>query len=121
MSSSGSPVYVYRGVSAKHPMLGAAKLGIVAAADEDSDMTPEEHNLMFMSEASPYTSWSYSYSIARLHAARQRRGGVVLRLLKTDPEPGDLWSWESSPDKFREQEVLLRGRRMDAEVVEVIS
>ena len=67
MSSPVPPVPVYR-VSADHPMLAAAKLGIVAAADENSDMTPEEHKLMFMSEASPYTSWSYSLAIARLHA-----------------------------------------------------
>lgn len=110
-------IYVYRGVHAKHKMLEAARAGIVVPGDLNGDITPVEHNLYDESAISPFTSWTYTLSVARRFANSRGSGGVVLRLLKDDPMQGDLWSWHDSPDIHREQEVLLRGVRIGIEVL----
>jgi hypothetical protein len=110
-------MYVYRGVHAKHKMLAAARNGIVVPGDVNGDFTADEHNLLDRSADSPFTSWTYSLSVARRFAASRGIGGVVLRLPKDEPTDSDDWSWHDSPDFHREQEVLLRGVRIGVEVL----
>jgi hypothetical protein len=109
--------YVYRGVHAKHPMRAAALKGTVIPGDPSGTITPEEHNLLDASIASPYTSWTHSRIIAQRFANSRGPGGVLLRLPFHPPAPRDNWSWQQSPDIHNEQEILLRGVRMGAEVV----
>ena len=82
----------------------------------DGTVTPEEHNRGDASQDSPYTSWTFDRSIAESHADDFGPGGVVLMLAYTDPEQGDTWHWEDSPDNFGEEEVLLHGYRTGARV-----
>jgi hypothetical protein len=99
-------------------MRSAALNGVVIPGDPNGDVTPEEHNLLDESIASPFTSWTYSERIARRFADSKGPGGVLLRLPIASPlEGGDTWSWEQSPDRYNEQEILLRGVRIGAEVV----
>jgi hypothetical protein len=98
-------------------MLAAARNGTVVPGNPSGQITPEEHNLLDLSEVSQFTSWSYSLEIARRFADSRGRGGVVLRLVKDEPIEGDQWSWHDSPDVHQEQEVLLRGIRIGAEVL----
>jgi hypothetical protein len=109
--------WLYRGVHGKHPMLKQARLGIVIPGDVTGSVTAEEHNYgkNEMLAMSPFTSWTERRSIAEIHA-RRHGGGVVLRLRAT-PRRGVGWSWEISPDRYFEDEVLLRGVRIDAEVL----
>jgi hypothetical protein len=118
MKPMASRKYVYRGVHARHPMRAAALKGTVVPGDPEGDITPEEHNLLDESTASPFTSWSYSETIARRFAASRGPGGVLLCLPISNPGEEDAgWSWEQSPDVYDEQEILLRGIRMGAEVM----
>jgi hypothetical protein len=114
-----SPKVVYRGVHAEHPALAAAREGIVTPGKIDGTVTPEEHNRGDVSAISPYTSWSFEREIAESHADDYGQEGVILKLPLSEPEPGDTWSWESSPDAFEEKEVLLRGYRTGATVEEL--
>jgi hypothetical protein len=109
--------YVYGGVHAKHPMRVAALAGTVVPGDPSGDVSPEEHNVLNESAMSPFTSWTYSETIARRFANSRGPGGVMLRLLIGRPEACDRWSWVRSPDYYNEQEILLRGVRMEAEVM----
>jgi len=106
-----SPGSVYRGVHAGHPALAAALQGVVIPGKIDGTVAPEEHNRGDCSAISPYTSWTFDREIANSHADDFGPGGVILRLPKTEPKPGDTWSWVESPDIYDEQEVLLRGER----------
>jgi len=98
-------------------MIAAARNGIVVPGDPSGDITPEEHNFLDESAISPFTSWTYSLMVARRFAASRGPGGVVLRLPKDIPQENDSWSWHDSPDIHHEQEVLLKGVRMGAEVI----
>ena len=82
--------------------------------DPSSTMSAEEHNVLDLSAYSPFTSWTASLELARRFASP---GGVVLKVATGSPGPGELWSWEYSPDSYLEQEVLLRGFRMGIEVL----
>lgn len=107
---------VYRGVDAKHPDLANARRGIVNPGNELGKVSPEDHNKGGVSEISQHTSWTYDRSVAESYGRRSGPGGVVLELTTGNPEHGDSWSWEWSPDRFGEQEVLLRGKRSGATV-----
>lgn len=109
--------WLYRGVHGQHPMIAAARQGLVIPGDREGTITAEEHNLGAPDDLarSPYTSWSERKSVAQIHAAK-RKGGVVLRLPAT-PARGENWSWENSPDEFGESEILLKGVRIGAEVL----
>jgi hypothetical protein len=107
---------VYRGVHAKHPMLEAARRGVVIPGNENGDVSPEEHNYGRRLAESPYTSWSYSLEEAHRHGANWGSGYVILKL-STEISGGQNWSWQESPDVFDEQEVLLKGVRIDCEVI----
>ena len=48
--------YNYRGVSAKHPQIEAARRGSAVPGDVNGTVTPEEHNAGGMADKSPYTS-----------------------------------------------------------------
>jgi hypothetical protein len=61
----GEPVFVYRGVHAKHRMLAAAMTGAVVPGDLLGELTPEEHNFLDESSISCFTSWTYSLDVAR--------------------------------------------------------
>ncbi len=111
--------FVYRGVHAKHPMRAAALKGTVVPGDPNGDMTPEEHNLLDLSDASPFTSWTFSERLANDYAKSRGPGGVLLKLPYDFPTGGDVWSWYESPDVYFEQEVLLKGIRMGAGVTEL--
>src|ERR1019366_4805570 len=90
--------WLYRGVHGQHPMIAAARQGIVIPGDCYGTVTAEEHNLGPQDDLvrSPFTSWTEKRSVAENHAAQQR-GGVVLRLPAT-PARGDGWSWENLTD-----------------------
>ena len=110
--------YVYRGVHAKHPMRAAALNGTVVPGDPEGTLSPEEHNLLDESTISPFTSWTYSETIARRFALSRGPCGILLRLpIEQPPTSGPGWSWEESPDFHNEKEILLRGVRMGAEVM----
>lgn len=102
---------MYRGFSAKHPELEAAKEGRVVPGDVNGKVSAEEHNFGGQSANSPYTSWTHDESIANYHAGKDGQGGVVLRVPTGAPPAGASWSWEWSPDKWGESEVLMRGTR----------
>lgn len=111
------PKYLYRGVHANHPRIAEARRGIVVPGNLEGTVSPSEHNDGGAGRDSPYTSWSRSIKIAR-DLAGNAPGGVVLRIPLGAPDPSDQWHFVWSPDRYGEQEVLLFGIRMDAEVVE---
>ncbi len=80
-------------------------------------MSPEEHNLLDESGESPFTSWTFSHNVARSFANSGRVHGIVLRLPYLPPALGEAWTWVVSPNFHKENEILLRGSRMDAEVI----
>lgn len=98
-------------------MIEAARRGVVIPGDVGGQVTPEEHNNAIRLAESPYTAWSYSLEEAHRHGADRGGSYVVLRLKKTEPVGTDQWCWQKSPDEFGEQEVLLRGIRIDCEVI----
>ncbi len=110
--------FVYRGVRADHPALDAARNGIAVPGDEDGRVAAAEHNLGERLGESPFTSWTHILETARVHANAAGPGGVILVLLLGAPAAEDRWSWEWSPDLFYEGEVLLRGIRSGAEVLQ---
>ena len=108
--------YLYRGVSASHPELAAAKKGSVIPGNVNGTVTPEAHNLGGVADKSPFTSWTREVDVAIEHASKGGPGGVVLRVPTGAPPPGASWSWELSPDVYSESELLLRGIREGVEV-----
>jgi len=110
-------IYVYRGVHAAHPGLDAAKRGIVYPADSEGELTPLEHNVLGESGISQFTSWTFYRPLAEAFAKSHPGRGVVLRLPFGPPAEDGSWQWVESPDRHNEREVLLKGRRMDAEVI----
>ena len=111
--------FLYRGVHALHPALADARRGIVRPADVDSTLSAAEHNLGGYSDRSPYTSWTSDEAIALEHAQWNGSGGILLRVPSGSPEKGDDWSWEFSPDIYFEDEMLLRGIRLNVEAIQV--
>ncbi|BFM49511.1 hypothetical protein [Marinomonas sp. THO17] len=109
--------YLYRGVSANHPALSAAKKGDVTPGNVNGMVTPEMHNAGGHAGNSPFTSWTRDPNIAAQHAAKHGDGGVVLRVPQGAPPKGSQWGWEWSPDIYGEQEVLMRGVRSGVEVL----
>ena len=83
-------------------------------------VTPTQHNadtLGITLADSPYTAWSHDPRIALVHANKHGPGGVVLRVQKGLPEPGDPWRWVPSfDDTFWESEIFLQGERYGADV-----
>ncbi|WP_354675719.1 RHS repeat-associated core domain-containing protein [Pseudomonas syringae USA007] len=108
---------LFRGVSAKHPEIENARNGIVKPGNVKGDVTPEVHNKGGAAMDSPFTSWTRDPKLAKQWAEREGPGGVVLGTPTGAPKPGDSWSWEFSPDRFGESEVLLRGNRSGLEVL----
>jgi len=98
-------------------MLEAARRGIVIPGNVHGNVSPEEHNYGRRLNESPYTSWSYSLEEAHAHGADWGAGYVVLKLTTDSPIGQQNWSWVRSPDIFGEQEVLLKGVRIDCEVI----
>ncbi|RYH63584.1 MAG: hypothetical protein EON54_07840 [Alcaligenaceae bacterium] len=109
--------YVYRGVSAGHPVLDAAKQGRVVPGNVNGTVSAEAHNLGGQAANSPFTSWTRDPAIAATHAGKGGPGGVVLRVPQGAPSAGAKWSWEWSPDVWGESEVLMRGIRSGVEVL----
>jgi hypothetical protein len=98
-------------------MLGAARRGVAIPGDPSGSVSPREHNDGIGLERSPYTSWSRSIEEAHRHGADLGGGYVILRLDENDMDVSAGWSWEASPDTFKEEEVLLKGVRIDCEVI----
>jgi hypothetical protein len=109
--------WLYRGVSADHPAIEAARAGKVVPGNVEGTVTAELHNAGNHSADSPFTSWTRDPSVAEAFANRAGPGGVVLRVPEGGPPPGAAWSWAWSPDIYHEQEVLLRGIREGVEVL----
>jgi RHS repeat-associated protein len=110
--------YLYRGVHAGHPAIEAAKQGRVFPGNVNGTVTPEMHNAGYGLVDSPYTSWTRRPDVANNHARANGPGGAVLRVPEGAPPEGATWSWEWSRDRFAEGEILLRGIRNGAEVIE---
>jgi hypothetical protein len=102
-----------------HPALQDAKSGIVRPAQPNSRVSAEEHNLGFVSGLSPFTSWTRDRQLALWHANRYGAGGVLLRVPAGAPLTNESWNWEQSEDLWYEDEVLMRGVRLNVEVVEI--
>jgi hypothetical protein len=98
-------------------MIEVARRGVVIPGDVNGTMSPTEHNQGRNLASSPYTSWTYSYDEAMRKATDRGTGGIILRLEYAGPPNGAPWNREESPDDFDEEEVLLRGIRMGAEVI----
>ena len=114
---SVQPEWFYRGVHGRHPALAAARNGMVIPGSLTGTITAQLHNEGFPADlaVSPFTSWTVRRSVAEARASLYSIG-VLLRL-PAEPVSGPGWQWEGSPDEFLEYEVLLRGIRMDAEVL----
>ena len=114
-----SPSYLYRGVGPNHPNFENYRNGDIIPGDVNGTVTPEDHNLYgddpFVQSQSPYTSWTRDPALA---ASRAGDGGVLLQVPTGAPPPGAAWSWEWSPDEFGESEVLMKGTRSGAGVVQ---
>lgn len=110
-------IWLYRGVHGQHPMIAAARQRVVIPGDREGTISPQVHNEGMISDlaVSPFTSWTTNIHIARERAAAHS-GGVILRLPRVQGQD-ESWSWVYSPDAFLESEILLRGVRIDAEVV----
>lgn len=108
--------FLYRGVHAGHPAHAAAATGVVVPGNVHGKITPEQHNLGDFSADSPFTSWTHDVNVAIGFANSKGAGGLLLSLPAGASSPEDTWTWESSPDRWLEQEVLLRGVRIGAEV-----
>jgi len=117
--------FLFRGVHANHPSLGLAQQGIVQPGNVNGTVTATQHNLggANVLANSPFTSWTRDINVALERAGARGPGGTLLRVPVGAPPNGATWSWQLSPDKFGESEVLLRGTRTGVEVVrpEVIS
>lgn len=111
--------YIYRGVHAQHPALKDARHGIVRPALPEGEVSAEEHNLGFVSGLSPFTSWTYDRQLALWHANRYGAGGVLLKVPVGAPVAPESWTWVRSEDLWYEDEVLMRGDRLNVEVVEL--
>lgn len=109
--------FVYRGVHAHHPAIESARRGIVQPANPNGTATPQEHNEDNNWFESPYSSWTRARSVAEFHRDKTGPGGVLMRLAVGSPKAGDTWSWAWSPDQYFEDEVLLRGIRIEIEVI----
>jgi hypothetical protein len=109
--------YVFRGIHAGHPAFAAASTGVVVPGEISADVTAEQHNLRDVSASSCYTSWTHDREIAIAFGRSRGPGGLLLRLPIGSPKSGDSWHWESSPDMWMEEEVLLFGVRIGAEVL----
>jgi len=109
--------YLYRGVSAGHPAIDAARQGRVIPGNVNGTVSAEAHNLGGQAANSPFTSWTRDPAIAATHAGKSGPGGVVLRVPQGAPSTGAKWSWEWSPDVWGESEVLMRGVRSGVEVL----
>lgn len=92
-------VTVFRGVHAEHPQLANAFQGKALPIGGHAD--PVLHNAW--DNRSIFTSWTTDYSTAVTFATGNGPGGVVLR--QTVPKSSLI----SSPDVFREFEVLRAG------------
>jgi RHS repeat-associated protein len=115
---AGKPAkYLYRGVSANHPAIGAARRGKVVPGNRNGNITAAEHNAGGVSADSPFTSWTHNPSVAAHHASKDGPGGVILRAPAGSPPKGADWNWEWSPDVYGEGEVLMRGTRSGVEVL----
>jgi hypothetical protein len=110
--------FLYRGVHARHPALADARKGIVRPGSPDGTISAREHNSGGLSALSPYTSWTRKLNFAQLHASQHGPGGIVLRVALGGPPPEATWKWVYSDDAYGEDEVLLRGIRLDVEVME---
>jgi hypothetical protein len=115
--AAGDAGYLYRGVSANHPAIEAAKQGKAVPGNLEGTATPKAHNEGGVSANSPFTSWTDKAEIAKFHALKEGEGGVILRVPLGAPPPKATWSWEYSEDIFRESERLLRGVRDGAKVI----
>jgi hypothetical protein len=111
--------FLYRGVHALHPALADARRGIVRPADVDSTLSAADHNAGGYSDRSSYTSWTSDEATALKYAQSNGSGGILLRVPRGSPEKGDDWSWEFSPDTYFEDEMLLRGVRLNVEAIQV--
>lgn len=111
--------YLYRGVHALHPALQDAKQGIARPAKPGSLISAEQHNLGFVSGLSPFTSWTHDRQRALWFGNRYGPGGVLLQVPIGAPNPAETWSWIYSNDLWDEDEVLMRGVRLNIEVIEI--
>lgn len=105
--------YLYRGVHAAHPALEDARRGEVRPANPESTMSPQEHNVGGVFARSPFTSWTHNIDLALWHANQNGVGGVMLRVPIGPPAASETWTWVRSEDGWYEDEVLLRGVRLE--------
>jgi len=103
--------FLYRGVHAGHPAFLAASMGWAIPGNLDGGVTADEHNEGGLQQDSPFTSFTRRFDIARNNATKAGEGGIILIAPIGSPLPGDTWQWVWSPDRFLEEEVLLRGSR----------
>lgn len=86
-------------------------------ANVSGTVSPEEHNHDDRVGDSPFTSWTHSRAVAEFHRDKSGAGDVLLRVPEGAPTANDSWEWVWSPDDMFEEEILLRGVRMNVEVL----
>ncbi len=111
---------MYRGLHFGHPEMKRGRKGLIYPGNVFGTITPSQHNVGGVSADSPFTSWSFDYEVAYTNATDRAGGlGIVLRLPWDGERAGEGWEWVDSPNGYEtESEILLRGIRMGAEVVD---
>jgi RHS repeat-associated protein len=105
-------MHLYRGVSAKHPALEDAKLGIVKPANPNARISPEQHAQGGLTGHSQYVSWTPDKEMALQHANKDGQGGVLLSVPVGPPSPNDTWTWGwTHINEWGEREMLQEGTR----------
>jgi hypothetical protein len=89
-----------------HHAFDDALRGVARPGRLNGHSDADRHNRRNDTRTSCMTSWTYAREVAVRYAGSD---GVVLEWHTGAPPPGAAWSFEWSPDEFREQEILIRG------------
>ena len=115
--SKASCPHLYRGISAKHPALEEAKLGIVRPANPNANISREQHAEGGVTGQSQYASWTPDKEIALQHANKDGAGGVLLSVPVGPPGANDTWTWGwTHINEWGECEMLQEGSRTGVSV-----
>lgn len=90
--------------------------GIVKPGQIGGTISARDHSLGGFSAMSPFTSWTHHVELALWYAGRKGAGGLLLRVPVGAPTQTDEWSWVHSGEDWHDDEVLLRGVRLNVEV-----
>ncbi|WP_115719842.1 RHS repeat-associated core domain-containing protein [Gallaecimonas mangrovi] len=118
------PQYLYRGIHSGHPAYQDALNGVVAPANQDADLTPEQHAEGGLTGGSQYVSWTRDRELALTHAKKNASNdgnpGLLLSVPVGAPSEGDEWAWGwTHRNEWGEVEMLQIGTRKNVLVKKV--